>query len=335
MRFLAEDLWTMIEGMQNHDGPRRIAVAYLSCDKRFRLQSGDVAIVNASDEAIRGGQTSADALYSAAKAGVQLFSDGRLHAKVIITSREVLVGSANISQNSPKLHEAAMVSTEEAVRSAAEDWWNHRLEESIEIDRVFLERIRKIPVERHGEGRNGKPTIAEALEGNLPVLKDFHFGWHHQSCDVSRRIVADKARSKGLLPPRIPTRSWTWYEWKYEPNLLERIRSDCQGKPGIEFEGVRNDDGVIDHFKSVDQMAWNFIGAFRVKGRSYDAIIMVALCQNAPGLRLTGAIQRRELAERLTRGLAKRLNLKKQLSNRKTGRIELGELRDLYQAGRT
>jgi hypothetical protein len=55
VHFLGADLWTTIERLQNDDGPRRVAVAYLSSDKRFRLQRGDAAIVNGSDEAISSG----------------------------------------------------------------------------------------------------------------------------------------------------------------------------------------------------------------------------------------------------------------------------------------
>jgi hypothetical protein len=335
MRFLAEDLWTVIERMGNRGGPRRIAVAFVSCDDRFRLQPGDMAIVNASDDAIRAGQTSAAVLDAARAGGVkQLYSNARLHAKVIITSKEVLVGSANLSQNSPSLVEAAVVSADVALHSAAVTWWDRILEESVRIDDEFLKRIKQIPVERHGGGRSGKPTLSDALAGNVPVLKDYLYGWYEESGEVSRRVVVTEARKKGLLPARTPSRSWGWYEWKYEPGLLERIRSDCQGKPGIDSRAVINAEGEIIRFTSVEPKTWSFIGAIRVTGRRYDAIIMVTLRQAAPGLRLSGPHWRSELAKRLTRGLERYPGLNRRISNRATCLIELGELLDLYRAGR-
>jgi hypothetical protein len=335
VRFLAEDIWKVIQELQADDGCRRIAVAYLSSNDRFRLKRGDVAIVDASDDAVGTGQTSAGILESAYKAGVGLFSNNRLHAKVIITSKEVLVGSANISQNSSKLNEAAIASTDTTLRKSVEAWWTRILEKSVEIDKQFIERIKRIPVERSGGSRRRKPTLAEALEEDLPVLKDYLYGWHTDSGVVSKRTVAAKARSKGLLPARIPSRSWGYFEWEHSPSLLKNVREDYYGKPSIDLAAVTDDEGEINRFKSIDPMTSNFIGAFRVKGQRYDVIIMVILKQNAPGLRLTGPHWRVELAKRLTRGLEGLPNLTKRLSSRATCVIELKELRNLFRAGAT
>lgn len=106
-----------------------VAVAYLSSDTRFRLRPGDVAIVNASDAAITGGQTSAAVLDAAWTAGVKrLYSNNRLHAKVVITLKAVLGGSANLLQNSSSLIEAAVLSYDEGIHSAAETWCGQLLQ---------------------------------------------------------------------------------------------------------------------------------------------------------------------------------------------------------------
>lgn len=334
MQFLTDDLWTALERLGKQPGPCRVAVAYLSSDQRFRLRPGDVAIVNASDDAIKGGQTSAAVLEAAWKAGVkQLYSNDRLHAKVVIAPKAVLIGSANLSQNSQSLFEAAVLSADEGIRSAAESWWSQLLKSSVRINAAFLKRIKGLPVERRGGGHDGKPTLSDALEGELPVLKDYIYGWYEQIDRVSQRVVEREAKKRGLLPPRIPSRSWTWYDWPYEPGLRKCIQSDCQGKPCIDFLGVRDAENQIARFTAIEPKTSNYIGAFRVTGRSYDAIVMVVLRQNAPGLRLSGPEWRQELVKRLTRGLGKRLTLRRRISDRPTSLIELNELLELYRAG--
>ena len=338
VRFLGEDLWAAVEELASQPGPRRVAVAYLSSDERLRLRRGDVAIVNASDEAIRGGQTAVAVLEAAGRAGVELYCNARLHAKVIITPGAVLTGSANLSRNSPTLAEAGVLSADEWVRAAADAWWDQLLRRSIPIDAAFLARIGSLPVERRGGGRGGgrggMPTLSEALEGELSVLGDYLYGWYEQAGRVGRQVAAREAGRRGLLPPRIPSRSWTWYEWQYEPGLLKRVRGDCQGKPSVDLRAVTDAYGRIVRFVAVEPKASNFIGAFRVSGRGYDAVVMVALRQNAPGLRLSGAAWRRQLAGRLTRGLEECPDLARRISNRPTNLIRVSELLALYRAGR-
>ena len=71
-----------------------------------------------------------------------------------------------------------------------------------------------------------------------------------------------------------------------------------------------------------------------VSGRGYDVVVMVALRQNVPGLRLSGAAWRRQLAGRLTRGLEECPDLARRISNRPTNLIRVSELLALYRAGR-
>jgi hypothetical protein len=329
-------LWKAIEKMARQPGPRQVAVAYWSSHTQFRLRPRDVAIVNASDDAIKGGQTSAAVLEAAWNAGVkQLYSNARLHAKVIITRKAVLVGSANLSQNSPSLIEAAVYSADEVIRAAVETWWRNLLQDkgTKRINLEFLKRINSLPVERRGRGPGGKPTLSDALDGELPVLKDYLYGWYEQAGTVGQRVVTREARQRGLLPARIPSRSWTWYEWEYEPGLLKSIRSDCEGKPVIDLRAVTNSKGQITRFAAIEPKTSSFVGAFRITERSHDAIIMVTLRQNAPGLRLSGPQWRRELVKRLSRGLRKRPRLGRRITERPTCLIEPSELLELYHAG--
>ncbi len=332
VQFIAEDLWKAIEGIRGAGSPLRLAVAYLSSDERFRLRSGDNAIVDASDGAIRSGQTSAKVLDAAHKIGANLFSHDHLHAKVIITQAKVLVGSANISQRSPSLAEAAIVSSDESVLADANAWWDRLKKKCIKIDPEFIARIKKIAVERNERGRSGNPTLAEALENDLPILRNYLFSWCANDAALSKKTVAKAAKANGLLPPKILADSWTWYEceWQPTPKLLEAIRNTYQGKPAVDFCVVADHPGYeIKRFKAVNSVTSNLIDAFVVKGR----IVMLVLEQNAPGLKLNGLHWRRKLTSRLTRGLAKLPSVRKRLANRKTSAIELTELQAIYRAG--
>lgn len=279
-----------------------------------------------------GGQTSAAVLETARKAGVELYSNDHLHAKVVITPAEVLVGSANLSESSTSLVEAAVLSADEEIRSAAEIWWNHLLKASVLINEEFLRRIMDLPVERRGGGNKSKPTLLDALEGELPVLRDYLYGWYEESGQVGERVVAKEAKRRGLLTGSIPS-SWTWYEWQYESKLLNRIKSDCQGRLAIDIRAVRDNKDQLVRFTAIEPKTTSFIDVFRVKRQKYDAIVMVTQRQNAPGLCLSGPEWRRELVKRLTRGLGKCPDLKRRISDRPTCLIQVNELLELYRGG--
>src|ERR1700730_8190051 len=128
--------------------PRYIAVAYFSCDRDLPFDAGDVLIVNASDGAIKSGQTDAKAVRRAFESGVNVYSHPQLHAKLYVLGGQVFVGSANSS----------ISSRENLIECLASSGNPHSVSEGIdlvlalqrqasEIDDVFLSRIEAIPVE--------------------------------------------------------------------------------------------------------------------------------------------------------------------------------------------
>jgi hypothetical protein len=326
VQFAGEDVWKAIDAIRGVGGSLRLAVAYLSSDTRLRLQRGDAAIVDASDSAIKSSQTSAKVLDSAFKIGVKLFSHDHLHAKVITTGTKILVGSANVSQTSPDLAEAAITSSDASALATANAWWERRKAESIEIDSEFIAKIKLIPVEHRGRGKRSKPTLAEALEDDSPVLSDFLYGWETSEAELSDKTVTNEAKKKGIL---LPADCWTWFEWdKSTKPLLKSIRDGYQGKPCLQLETL-NDGDEIKQFKRVLPYTTSFIAAFPIQGR----IVMVALKQNAPGLKLNGRGWPKTLMDRLTRGLAALPSVKKRIADRKSSIIELSELKQIYRAG--
>lgn len=332
MRFVSAELWETFERLARQAGPRRMAVASLSSDARVRLRRGDYAVVDASDEAIRSGRTSVLVLDRAATAGAHLFSNEHLHAKVLITARAVLVGSANISQSATKQIEAAIASSNATVRGDAAAWFEGLLRRSRRIDAEFLDHIKRIPVESPLRGFPSKPTLAEALTADLPVLSDYVWSWYGYGAELSERVVRRLALERKLLPPRTPSRTWKWLEWDYHSGLITQIHQVYAGKPAVRFVGRTGDKG-LERLTTLDTRTSNFVGAFRVLGKRYDKVAVITLQQNAPGLRLSGAYWRTELCRRLTRGLKAEPKLAKQLFERSTTTMTLSELQKLYAAG--
>ena len=98
------------------------AIAYVSNDTTIRFGHKDLLVVHASDAAISSGQTSAEVLRKALRRRARLLSNSELHAKIYAVDKAVLIGAANMSQNSQGFKEAAILSTELATISSSRAW---------------------------------------------------------------------------------------------------------------------------------------------------------------------------------------------------------------------
>jgi phosphatidylserine/phosphatidylglycerophosphate/cardiolipin synthase-like enzyme len=107
-----------------------------------------VLIVDASDDTIAAGTTSAKLLKSLLQRGVRLYSVPGLHAKVYLFDQTAVIGSANLSKHSTNLIEAAVVTDRpEAVASVSyliESLRTHK--RAAKIDAAFVSRALAIPV---------------------------------------------------------------------------------------------------------------------------------------------------------------------------------------------
>ncbi len=117
-----QDLWTVVKRVLQHGTRRRVAVAYLGADAADllkALQRGDLLVCNASEQALRSGATSPNALNELLERGVRLRSHPRLHAKVYATTTRAFIGSANASLTSTRNEEAGVVVDGSALVSEA------------------------------------------------------------------------------------------------------------------------------------------------------------------------------------------------------------------------
>jgi len=103
-RFIAGQhvVWAALRKVFGEGRKAQVAVAFLSkgAFSRLKLRKGSTLVVNAGLEAVRSGQTDPRELIKYVRAGVRVYSQTQLHAKVFVVSRSAYVGSANVSFNS-------------------------------------------------------------------------------------------------------------------------------------------------------------------------------------------------------------------------------------------
>jgi hypothetical protein len=151
------NVWQHLTEACRKPGRRRAAISYVGVDAPtlLPLRRGDVLIVNASDSALRNHATSPEALAAYHAAGVRVFSSARLHAKLLVTTNQAVVGSANASANSTHCHEAVLITNDAAILADARAFIDG-LDDCIQVDEDFL---------RHAEA-----TWAKGRPSNLPGL---------------------------------------------------------------------------------------------------------------------------------------------------------------------
>lgn len=156
---LTGDIWEQVPQKAGTAKRQLMTVAYVSSGTHLRLRSNDLLICDASDHAIKTGETSAQLLRTLFNKGVELRSRPDLHAKVGVFGCCALIGSCNLSVSSEeRLTELALFTDRKQVVAQATAFIHGLREASEEIDRDFIRRILKIKV--HRTPRPGPPRIA-------------------------------------------------------------------------------------------------------------------------------------------------------------------------------
>lgn len=164
--FIQHGLWEQLTGaVRKAKGRADVAVAYFGrdgCDL-LPLSAGSRLVVDASEAALKSGQTYPAGLLKLYRKGVAIYSKPGLHAKVFIVGGKAYVGSANASRHSAHtLVEAALVttsaSTVRAVRAFIDQLALHELGEA------QLEQLMKIyrPPKIVGGGRRTRTPTPKA-----------------------------------------------------------------------------------------------------------------------------------------------------------------------------
>lgn len=148
-RILTDNVWKQIASLARACKRRSAALAYVSTDNYVSFKKGDILVCDASDAAIKSGETSAAILARYYKKGVQLYSRTSLHAKVLVMGSKAILGSSNLSQSSAhSLREATLLTSRPTVVSQAKAFVHMVKNEAEQIDRTFIERVLKFRVKR-------------------------------------------------------------------------------------------------------------------------------------------------------------------------------------------
>ena len=147
----SDNLWHELDKLAKQSKSKQAAVAYITDDSYIAFDNGDELIVDASDEAIASGKSSAKVLETAFKKGTRIYSCDNLHAKTIIFDQNVYIGSANISLNSVKnLIELGIISDHPNILAGAVKFIEQLKLTSRQVDEAFIELILNIPTAQKG-----------------------------------------------------------------------------------------------------------------------------------------------------------------------------------------
>lgn len=162
LRVVSEGLWTELRRIagKKKNRPRLAAVAYVTSDERVNFGKGDILVCDATDTAIKSGQTAAAILRRAHDRGAQLFSSPGLHAKVFLLGRVAVIGSANLSSKSAtELDEAALITDDARATSGVRLLVESLSQTADRIDQGFLRRIEKLPVVQARRGSRRRRSV--------------------------------------------------------------------------------------------------------------------------------------------------------------------------------
>jgi hypothetical protein len=281
--WLDRAIWGSIQRLSKRARRRHLAVAYVSSDTHLRLRRGDILIVNASQGAIRSGQTSAAVLASAFARGVLIYSHPTLHAKVYLFDSEVVIGSANLSGTSRGLTEACVQSTDMRVIRNARSWFEKTKSRASRLSRPAIGKLLAMPVIRRGGLRNRKPTLLEAFEMQLPLLEDLTFGIYTDPPKLSATSVQREAKRRNIPLPRRST-AWIWFEDEYSRNAERLTRRLLADRPMIALYG-HSQAGKLTDIDEVDQALFSFIECYKLG----STLVSVFDLRKRPPVRLGGS----------------------------------------------
>lgn len=157
-RLLTSDLWPVAAKLARKAQTRFAAIAYVTAET-VKFGEGDVLVVDATRGAITSGQTKAQVLLDAYDNGALIYNCRDLHAKLLVMDDMAIIGSGNLSENSPHLHECAVLTDQSAVVGQARAYIQQLRERSKSLERSELVALTKLPfVRRGGWGRGMAKT---------------------------------------------------------------------------------------------------------------------------------------------------------------------------------
>lgn len=211
---ITQHVWKYIsKTAKEHRGKAQVAVAYFGTNgaKMLPLKKGSSLLVDASEGAVKSGQTNPSELLKLYKKGVFIYSQINLHAKVYVFGNKAIIGSANVSANSANhLQEVVMVSTQQKLATESKKFILGNC--ILELGDAELKRLKQLYKPPRIEKRvsSKSSSIKKDLIDKLAVvnLKTTTF-----PDDLQKESEQGKARAKKLIEDlkrhRIDDFMWT------------------------------------------------------------------------------------------------------------------------------
>lgn len=145
-KFLTGDIWGKIGDYIKPENTVRVCIAYVTANN-LDLHKNDILICDASDFCIKMGNTKAKVLKHYFDKGVKIYSNADLHSKMLITENHLVLGSANLSQNSAKrLIESAILTDNDSLISQAQSFFYNLKNDSEKVTREVINKLLEIEV---------------------------------------------------------------------------------------------------------------------------------------------------------------------------------------------
>lgn len=116
-RLIHGQVWTLLaKSAKSCKSPAYVAVAYFGKEgsKLLPLPAASRLVVDASEHAVKSGQTCPEDLRAELDRGVRVYSVPNLHAKVYVLGRQAFIGSPNVSRSSAGQLIETLIATKEA-----------------------------------------------------------------------------------------------------------------------------------------------------------------------------------------------------------------------------
>lgn len=212
----SNDLWNELSCLAQSSVNIKAAVAYVSDDSIISFKTGDTLVVDASENSISSGRTSAKVLKTAYLKGAKLYSCDSLHSKVIVFYHHAYIGSANISSNSVNnLNEIGIITDHPKALSGAIDIINQLIEQSKKIDADYIEHISSLSV----NNMYNKTTKPRVISKNIfttwliSIRNDIIYGGDENEVEKHKKqIIANKNEEK------------SWFFLKSGSNFFENAK---------------------------------------------------------------------------------------------------------------
>jgi hypothetical protein len=219
-----EDIWDIIPKIIKASNHTDVVVAYLGTDgsKLLPLKKGDRLVVDMSIATVKAGATNPHEIEKLIKRGVEVFSRRNLHAKIVVSDKEVLTGSANISKNSRDvLDEAAILTNDSIALQRARDFINQICTEPV-LPEYLKECINSYRPPRHNvvQVRTEGSRQSRAKHAKLRIVSLIDYFRFPESELIDYETSENKAinlmKDKQLSIP-------SSFHWSHRPKMVDEL----------------------------------------------------------------------------------------------------------------